>query len=53
METIVASETSFSNPALPTISIDVYVKYQNRVAKANTYVFPYSPEDAENPELIL
>ena len=37
-----ASETSFGNPALPTLKIDVNVRYKNRVFKANSFVFPYS-----------
>lgn len=33
-----------------TLSIDVYVKYQNRVLKAHNYVFPYNADEAENSE---
>lgn len=53
MENIVACETSFGTPAQLTVSLDVYVKYQNRSFKANTYVFPYTQEDIENQEFIL
>ncbi len=36
-----------------TLSIDVYVKYQNRVTKSNTYVYPYAQEDSDHPDFIL
>jgi len=53
VENIVACETSFGTPAQLTVSLDVYVKYQNRSFKANTYVFPYTQEDIENQEFIF
>ena len=33
-----------------TLSIDVYVKYQNRILKAHNYVFPYNPDEAESSD---
>jgi hypothetical protein len=53
IESLSASETSFGSPALTTIAVDVQVKYQNRVFKANTYVFPYNQDELEHPDFIL
>ena len=53
IEALFASETSFGSPALTTISVDVHVKYQNRIFKANTYVFPYNQDELENPDFLL
>jgi len=53
IEKVCASETSFGTPSMPTISIDVYVKYQLGAFKANTYVFPYSQEESESEDFLF
>jgi hypothetical protein len=53
VEKVHASETSFGAPAQTTLNIDITVKYQNRVFKANNYVFPYAQEELEHPEFIF
>jgi len=44
-----AYETSLAG-GVSTIAIDVYVNYQNRVTKSNSYVFPFNPEEVESQE---
>jgi hypothetical protein len=46
---IEAFETAINGGGV-TLSLDVYVKYQNRVFKANSYVFPFNADEAENSE---
>lgn len=53
IENLLATETSFGNPALPTLKIDVVVRYKNRVFKANSFVFPYSQEDSDHPDFFF
>jgi len=49
IDRIEAFETQISG-GVTSISIDVYVNYQNRVVLSNSYVFPFNPEEAENAE---